>query len=90
MDSETCPYDDLQGYVDLPERAKAIGLSKLWIASTHPLVPVQQRGRGQVYVMVWKMHQEFMARVAARAEQFEAPHWTVVLASIGACFLYAA
>ena len=90
MDSDASPYDDLQGFIDLPERAQVIGFSKLWIAPNHPLVPLGQRGRGRAYVLVWSLHKEFMAAVASRAEQFEAPHWSVELASIGERFTWPA
>lgn len=90
MSAHTYSYNDFQGSLDLPARAQAVGLSKLWFAPNHPLVPSPSRGKGQVYVAVWGLHKKFMAGVASRAERFQAPDWRTELGRIGAYFFFTA
>ena len=87
MSSHTPPFPDLQGYINLPNRCNKPGMSTLWIAPHHPLVPDALKGTGRVLVLVWRLRPSFMKDVYERAREAEAPHWSEDLAHLGeSCF----
>ena len=77
------PFPDLVGSIDLPNRQGKPGMSTLWIAAEHPLVPDALKSTGRVLVLVWRLRPSFMKAVYERAREAEAPHWSEDLANLG-------
>ena len=83
MSPDNPPFPDLVGSIDLPHRRGKAGMSTLWIAPEHPLVPEALRDTGRVLVLIWKLRPSFMKAVYERAREAEAPHWSEDLANLG-------
>lgn len=85
--SSPYPFPDLTSHVDLPARNGKPGLTTLYIAENHPQVPKSCRP-ARSYVLVWDTRPSVMERIFKRVVGERAPHWSVELKSIGACFSY--